>query len=245
VATAIHAGHRIRPDVLGLLAVDEPTRLREEDPFTDRWTAFAPSRVTVGTSRFEYDLNRPRERAVYTSPGEAWGIHVWKTGPSIATVHESLTRYDRFYREVDQLLTALLEQHAAVVVLDLHAYCHRRGGPDADLDDPAANPEINLGTASVDRGAWGGLIERLVRDLRAFDFGGRGLDVRENVVFQGGHFPRWINGRYAGRVCAIAVEVKKIFMDEWSGALDPAVHERLGAAFESTVPGILAELDRR
>ncbi len=47
VATAIHAGHDVRPEVGSRLAIDEATRLREEDPFTDRITECAASRVVV------------------------------------------------------------------------------------------------------------------------------------------------------------------------------------------------------
>ena len=41
IATAVHAGHEVRPEVAALLAVSEEDRLREEDPFTDRWTEIA------------------------------------------------------------------------------------------------------------------------------------------------------------------------------------------------------------
>ncbi|HZA86643.1 MAG TPA: hypothetical protein VE466_07175, partial [Acidimicrobiales bacterium] len=36
VTTAIHAGHDLRPEVADFVMVDEATRLREEDRFTDR-----------------------------------------------------------------------------------------------------------------------------------------------------------------------------------------------------------------
>jgi hypothetical protein len=42
--------------------------------------------------------------------------------------------------------------------------------------------------------------------------------VRENVAFQGkGEQTRFVHERYPGRGCAIALEFKKFFMDEWSG----------------------------
>jgi len=57
----------------------------------------------------------------------------------------------------------------------------------------------------------------------AFDFNGRHLDVRENVAFQGkGEQTRFVHDRYPGRGCAIALEFKKFFMDEWSGVPDEA-----------------------
>ena len=37
IATAIHAGHSLRPEVAALTALTDEQRLREEDPFTDRW----------------------------------------------------------------------------------------------------------------------------------------------------------------------------------------------------------------
>ncbi len=60
VATAIHAGHDLRPAVASCTALDDATRLREEDPFTDHLTSVGGSTVVAHRSRFEVDLNRPR-----------------------------------------------------------------------------------------------------------------------------------------------------------------------------------------
>ena len=54
--------------------------------------------------------------------------------------------------------------------------------------------------------------------------------MRENVRFKGGYMSRWINERYAGRGCALAIEMKKIFMDEWTGEVDEAVLAAIGDA---------------
>ena len=81
VATAIHAGHALRDEVTKLMALDEAGRLREEDPFTDQWTTVADTRLIGLQSRFEVDLNRPRAKAVYLQPEDAWGLHVWQTPP--------------------------------------------------------------------------------------------------------------------------------------------------------------------
>ncbi|MEN8169675.1 MAG: N-formylglutamate amidohydrolase [Pseudomonadota bacterium] len=77
-ATAIHAGHTLRGELLPFLALDEPTRLREEDPFTDRWEKVVPGWIVANRSRFEVDLNRERNQAVYSAPEMAWGLHLWK-----------------------------------------------------------------------------------------------------------------------------------------------------------------------
>jgi N-formylglutamate amidohydrolase len=245
VATAIHSGHRIRSDMADLLKVDEVTRFREEDPFTDRLTEITPTRVVVETSRFEFDLNRPPDSAVYLTADDAWGIDVWHSTPPLRIVSESLARYERFYGEMDDLLGGLLDEYGRVLVLDLHSYCHRRGGPDAPPDDPAANPDVNIGTGSVDRRHWSRLIGRLRADLREFDFNGRQLDVRENVRFRGGYLSRWVNGRFPGRACAVAIEFKKFFMDEWTGELDSDAFGLLHSALAAAIPGLIEELEAR
>ena len=84
---------------------------------------------------------------------------------------------------------------------------------------------------------------KFIRDLRAFDFGGRHLNVRENVKFGGGAFSRWVAARYPTG-CPLAIEVKKFFMDEWTGQAAPADLERVRAALGATVEGVLGALKR-
>ncbi len=63
-AAAIHDGHALRPDVEQRIALDVESRLREEDPYTASWTEVVSTRLIGVRSRFEMDLNRPRENAV-------------------------------------------------------------------------------------------------------------------------------------------------------------------------------------
>ena len=242
IAVAVHNGHAIRQDIAEFLALSPRDRLREEDPYTGRWTTIAPSRFVVERSRFEVDLNRPREKAVYLDPVDAWGLSVWKEPLPDAIVQESLRLYDAFYDRLEGMLSTLLIRHERVVVFDLHSYNHRRGGSDGPLADPAANPEINVGTGTMPRDVWAPVVDRFMDDLRSWRFRGRQLDVRENVRFQGGELPRWVHTTFPGRACALAVEVKKFFMDEWTGAADEPMIEELGRALGSTVPGILEAL---
>ena len=47
--------------------------------------------------------------------------------------------------------------------------------------------------------------------------------MRENVAFQGrGEQTRFVHERYPGSGCAVALEIKKFYMDEWTGAPDPS-----------------------
>lgn len=238
VATAVHDGHEVRPSVAPRFAIADDHRLREEDPYTGDLAFLAPTHVAGCLSRFEVDLNRPRGGAVYLTPDAAWGINVWRQAPDEALIAESLASYDMFYATIHVLLERLAARHGRVVVLDLHSYNHRRDGANDPPANPADNPEVNLGTASIDREIWGPLVDRFASDLRRQIGNERPLDVRENVKFQGGHFPRWINAAFPGRVCAIAVEFKKTFMDEWTGELDPAAFTRLRMALSASFPGL-------
>jgi hypothetical protein len=73
------------------------------------------------------------------------------------------------------------------------------------------------------REQWAWLLEPLMEAMRAYNFDGRHLDVRENVAFQGkGQLTRFVHERYPGQACAIAIEFKKFYMDEWTGEPDPS-----------------------
>ena len=71
VAAAVHNGHDLRPEVADIMVLAEADRLREEDPHTGRWATVAPTRLVGRRSRFEVDLNRPRDKAVYRLPEDA------------------------------------------------------------------------------------------------------------------------------------------------------------------------------
>jgi N-formylglutamate deformylase len=231
VMTAIHAGHDLRPELGDLIRVDEATRLREEDPFTDR-LVLAGTRINVHRSRFEVDLNRPRRDAVYRKPGDAWGLQVWKRPLPHAVVERSLANYDGFYAALAARLDVLAAR-GAFVVLDIHSYNHRREGLPAP---PAENPELNVGTRTLDRGRWHRVVDGFTDGMRAQCVAGRTLDVRENVRFGGAHLVQWIHERYPDTGCALALEFKKVFMDERTGEPDDDHIAELGRALRTVVP---------
>lgn len=243
-AVALHNGHQVPPELANLMAVTEKERLREEAPYTGEWTAAAPNRLVVRQSRFLFDLNRPPEKALFLEPEDAGGLNIWKTPPSGELARELLSSHDDFYQEVKHWFDGMAAQWGRFVVLDLHAYNHRRQGPDAPPGPVEDNPEINIGTGTMNRDLWAPLVERFMGDLRNFDFLGKSLDVRENVRFRGGAFPAWAHDAYPASACVLSVEVKKFFMDEWTGDLYPDRFDALGQAFRATLPGILEELKK-
>ncbi len=244
VACAIHDGHEVRPEMREFLKLDDVARRYEEDPYTGAWTSIAPTRVIGTNSRFEVDLNRPREQAVYLTPADAWGLDVWKSPPPAEVVSRSLASYDDFYVSLHQVLKGMIEKYGRIVVFDLHSYNHIRGGAGARPEDPQENPEINLGTGTLDRKRWGPIVDRWLAEMRGFDYLGRTLDVRENVRFRGGNLVAWIHQTFPRDVCGLAIEVKKIFMDEWTGELDERQYEAIGAALQQAATGVLDELEK-
>ena len=221
VATAIHDGHELRAEVGQAMALASADRLREEDPFTGQAILDVATHVIVHRSRFEFDLNRGAADAVYRTPEQCWGLKVWREPLSDDLVGRSLAIHAAYYRMMGRLLDEIAGDHTRFVLLDVHSYNHRRDGPDAQPEPIAKAPDINIGTFSMPREHWAFLLDPLMEAMRGFDFNGRRLDVRENVAFQGrGEQTRFVHDRYPKQGCAIALEFKKFFMDEWTGDPD-------------------------
>jgi N-formylglutamate deformylase len=242
VAVAVHGGHEVRDEIRDSFAICDADRLREEDPFTGGWTAIAPTKVIAHRSRFEVDLNRSAEKAVYETPADAWGLTVWKEPLSDEILDRSRAIRTEFYAVVERLLESKLAQHDKLVIYEIHSYNHHRLGPVAAFDDPQKNPQVNLGTGFVNRERWSPVLDRFMHDIAAYDFPNGKLDVRENVKFRGGYFAQWIGERFPDTICNLCIEFKKFFMDEWTGKADPAMLAAIQSALESTVPGVIEEL---
>lgn len=216
VITSIHSGHRIRPQLLPYLKLSETERLLEEDPFTDEWVKISDNNIRVLPSRFEVDLNRSRNKAIYTCPQDAWGLEVWSQKLPDEIVENSLQVYDEIYTQFANYFDDLLATHKHLIIYDLHTYNHRREGFDK-YALPEENPEINIGTGNLNRKVWSQVVDDLVDRMKTYNFEGRHLSVGENIKFCGGHFGSWLHSRYQDLVCPISIEVKKFFMNEWTG----------------------------
>ena len=243
LGTAIHNGHEVRREMAEQMALPGGERLREEDPFTEYTIRDFPNRVAFHRSRFAVDLNRARDKAVYLSPEQSWGLEVWDEPPSDDMVEKSLRMHDHYYIMLKTLLRELQEQYGRFVVFDIHSYNHRRDGPQAAPADPVEAPAINIGTISMDREKWAYVVDPLIEHLRTAKFRGQNLDVRENVAFEGrGEQTRFIHDNFPDTGCAIAIEFKKFFMDEWSGDPDVEALVELRQIMAGSLPVIEAIL---
>lgn len=237
IATAIHEGHSVRQSIQDLYALGDQERLREEDPYTEFTARDVSNRIVFHRSRFEVDINRNRGGAIYLTPEQAWGLNVWAKALSNDEIEASLKIHDAYYDMLLAFLTGIERQFGRFLVLDMHSYNHRRAGPTAPSTPQEQAPDINIGTSSMDRGRWAPVVQALIAHFASHSINGRFLDVRENVAFQGkGEQTRFIHAHFPLTGCAIAVEFKKFFMDEWTGEPDTAVLDQLRAIVATAVP---------
>lgn len=244
VGLAVHAGHEVRPDLLPLMKMDEDTRLREEDPYTDHWTGACHNQLITRRSRFEVDLNRKPSDAICVQPEDCWNLDVWKCPVDETVVRQSLAEHAAFYQTLHHLLAKLQKRYRKFVVFDFHSYNHRRDGPDAPPAKSGTNPDINIGTGTLNRSIWGPLVDRFMDDVANSNVGGRRLDVRENVNFRGRYVAEYVHHYFPTTGCVLAIEVKKFFMDEWTGIVDTQLTNALLDAFRTAMPGVLEEIGR-
>lgn len=131
--------------------------------------------------------------------------------------------YDSFYEALGRRLDELARR-GPFVVYDVHSYNHRRDGAEAAPEPEADNPEVNLGTGSLDD-RFRGVADAFAGALAQERVDGHRIDVRENVKFEGRALAWFVHDRYPGVGCCLALEFRKSFMDEWTGT--PST-ERLG-----------------
>lgn len=237
VGAAIHDGHALPPGFGAVLAISDEDRRREEDPHTEVFIRDVPNRIVVHQSRFAVDLNRSRDLALYLKPEQSWGVEVFSQPPSAELARQAMRIHDHYYAGLRSFLRQIEEQFGRFVLLDIHSYNHRREGPGAPPAPAELTPQINIGTFSMDRRRWAHVVDPFMERLRAFEFRGRPMDVRENVAFQGrGEQTRFIHETFPATGCGIAVEFKKFFMDEWTGEADPEALEACRAMIRSSLP---------
>lgn len=205
VSAAIHDGNQMRPELIKKCLLTHAERLYEEDPYTGYFISDQPIVIRGLDSRFEYDLNRFSEDAVYET---AWGKTVWSEPLSSVEKELSLEKYSRFYKVIFSLLEELTElfPNRSITVYDLHSYNYKRWDREV--------PEINIGTSQLDKNKWETEIKRY---LEVLQFCFPKYWVAENDTFFGkGGFLGQINARFPN-VLVLATEFKKFYCDELTG----------------------------
>ncbi len=140
VCGAVHDGHQFRKELWDACLHTEYERWYEEDPATKEMVKTHPIVIAGMDSRFEYDLNRAPENAIYE---DAWGKQLWETPISDEMKQKSLEKHDNFYKVVHALIHKIEQLYGCCVVYDMHSYNWQRWDREV--------PTWNLGTSNVDQ----------------------------------------------------------------------------------------------
>jgi N-formylglutamate amidohydrolase len=239
IGTAIHNGHIVDDIYLSEMKISDRDRLYEEDPFTERFIEDFANTIIVNTSRFEVDLNRTLEKCLYQTPEDSWGLDVWKNKCPDKLVTLSQNKHQVFYQNVFEHLRELSPKFGKIFVWDVHSYNSRA------IDDSylSAEPDIMIGLSNM-HPRWFALIEKICIAFRDFDFLGRNLSVTTQGKYSGGNFSRWIHNTFPDSAVCIALEFKKIFMDQESFELDIQKTKRLSEMLISVNDLIINELNK-
>ncbi len=213
VCAAIHNGTNFNRNLWKKCLHSQYDRWYEEDPGTGDMISLLPITLIAHDSRFEYDLNRAPQDAIYQT---AWGRNLWKEPLTAVEKDTALIKHDNFYRVVLQLLVKLEEMFESTVFYDLHSYNYKR------WDRPV--PVFNIGTSNVDQikykigiEQWCSILDRIELPIEET------VSCKINDVFQGnGYFLKYVTTN-SKNTLVLATEVSKIYCDEENGFLYPEV----------------------
>jgi len=230
---SMHSGHQVRKEILEILAVSEEDRYREEDLYTDRFIANFPIRIHALDSRYEYELNRNPYRALYDFDKPQWGMKVWKREVTEDERALSVKKHREFHKLLEMVCQYLLTQRSHALLFDMHSYCYQREEKQTWQEDE--RPEINIGTGAVNREIFEPAIACFKSNLRRTKIYDSPLRISENEIFFGGYLSRHLSRIYHEQLLVLAIEYKKIFMNEWTGELYQDVLDKLIRDFNTAV----------
>lgn len=224
VCTAIHDGHNFREELLAKIIHTEQERWYEEDPSTLDFVSSFPIVLAGKDSRFEYDLNRSAETAVYT---DAWGKPVWKQELTEDEKNLSLSKHAGFYAVVYALIEKLEQLFNACVVYDMHSYNYVRHEHEV--------PVFNVGTERVNLKKFGSIKNAFLKGLESIELPNLQNTTEENGPFKGrGYLLQFVGENFQNSL-VLATEVKKIYCNEETGESFTLVIDALKDEFKRVI----------
>ncbi|WP_369996110.1 N-formylglutamate amidohydrolase [Winogradskyella sp.] len=213
VCGAVHDGHQFRKELWENCLHTEYERWYEEDPETKNMVSSHPILIAGCDSRFEYDLNRDPENAVFET---AWGKQLWKNPLPEIQKEKSLKKHKNFYKVVHALISKIEEKFGVCVVYDMHSYNWKRWDREV--------PTWNLGTSNIDNDRFGDQIESWRQMLVSIELpNGIKQTAKINDTFQGnGYFLKYITKNFKNTL-VLATEIAKIYCDEYKQIIYPEV----------------------
>ncbi len=223
---SIHDGHQFRKELWENCIHTEYERWYEEDPETKNMIQSHPIVISGCDSRFEYDLNRAPEDAVFVN---AWGKQLWHKPLSEDMKNKSLDKHANFYKVVYALIETLESKFGFCTVYDMHSYNWKRWDREV--------PTWNLGTSNVDNARFVDVIEdwrqslseiKLPHDIKS--------SSKINDTFQGnGYFLKYITKNFKNTL-VLATEIAKVYCDEYEQVIFPEVVKTVEGELKIRIP---------
>ena len=210
---AVHDGHQFRRELWENCLHSGYDRWYEEDPCTKEFVQTLPILIAGRDSRFEYDLNRDPDNAIFD---DAWGKKLWKSPLPEEQQKRSLEKHNNFYKVTHALIAKLEELFGVVVVYDMHSYNWVRWDREV--------PVINLGTHNIDNERFGDIVENWRQALSEIDLP-HGIETTaklNDTFFGNGYFLKYITKTFENTL-VLATEFKKIYCDELTRVIYPEV----------------------
>lgn len=226
ICGAIHDGHQFRKELWDNCLHTEYDRWYEEDPATKQMVQSHPIVIAGCDSRFEYDLNRAPENAIYA---DAWGKQLWKEPLSSETKEYSLQKHSNFYKVVYALISKIESIYGAAIVYDMHSYNWMRWDREV--------PVINLGTSNINNDRFGSLVNSWCDSLSQIELPNETKTTAAiNDTFQGnGYFLKYITKNFDNTL-VLATEFSKIYCHELEYVMYPEVVYKIEQELASRVP---------
>jgi len=226
VCGAVHDGHQFRKDLWDNCLHSEYDRWYEEDPETKNMVISHPILISGRDSRFEYDLNRDPENAVFDT---AWGKQLWKNPLPEEEKANSLQKHANFYKVVKALISKIEEKFGVCVVYDMHSYNWQRWDREV--------PTWNLGTSNIDNNRFGEQVESWRQMLASIELPNNiKQTAKVNDTFQGnGYFLKFITNTFENTL-VLATEIAKVYCDEYKQVIYPEVVAAVEQQLEALIP---------
>lgn len=213
LCAAVHDGHQFRKELWEQCLHTEYERWYEEDPCTLQMVQTMPMVIAGCDSRFEYDLNRAPDNAIYD---DAWGKKLWKTPITEQQKAVSLAKHNAFYTVVHALISKIQSKFGGAVVYDMHSYNWRRWD--------RAVPVINLGIKNINQDRFFAFAKAWCDTLSTMQLPhGIKTTAAINDTFQGnGYFLKYITQNF-NKTLVLATEFSKIYCHEYNYVIYPEV----------------------
>lgn len=223
---AIHDGNQFRKELWANCIHTEYERWYEEDPETKNMVKSHPIVISGCDSRFEYDLNRIPEEAVFET---AWGKKLWRETLSEEMKSKSLQKHTNFYKVVHTLIETIESKFGFCTVYDMHSYNWKRWDREV--------PTWNLGTSNIDNARFGDVIEDWRQSLSKIELPNniKSSSLINNTFYGNGYFLKYITQNFKNTL-VLATEIAKVYCDEYEQIIFPEVVKTVEAELIKRIP---------